>query len=185
MSPDWPTLLRVHEEGAVFSLNSLSITCSYTSCFSSQSCLKPHTCLSASTRKQHGCFRNHTEWLKKQGTLRCLLEGSLQVPWVRNNLLFLFSPFKGTGPEEVIPMPSRSAIMVIALFTFFCQRQKALEVPSLPLAGLKFLHLASLEPLTRLPFHQSSHPTFPNTMVRQLKCLPDEEFSKERFMQVI
>lgn len=72
-------------------------------------------------------------------------------------------------------MPSRSAIMAIDFFTFSCQRQKTLEVPSLPSAGLTFLHLASREPLTLLPFHQSSHPTFPNTTVRQPKCLPDEE----------
>lgn len=34
-------------------------------------------------------------------------------------------------------MPSRSAIMAIDFFTFSCQRQKTLEVPSLPSGRLE------------------------------------------------
>lgn len=91
------------------------------------------------------------------------------------------------GPEEVIAMPSLSAIEVIALFTFSCQRQKVLEMPSLPFAGLEFLRQASLEPFTLPLSHQSTSPIsllipwLGSQSVFQMR----REFSKEGFLQVI
>lgn len=83
MSPDWPTLLGVHEKGvhegsccvlSKFTKHRLSL---YLLLQFTELLKTPHTRPSASIRKQHGYFRNHTEWLKKQGTFQCLLEAPL------------------------------------------------------------------------------------------------------------
>lgn len=160
----------------MFSLNPLNITCSHTSCFSSQSCLKPHThvflpqpgnsmaiseiTLNGSRSKVLSgvCWRDPFKSLGS-GTICC----------------FSFHPSKAQAQRRSYPCQVALPLWLLPLSPFPVKGKGALEVPSLPLAGLKFLHLASLEPLTLLPFHQSSHPTFPNTMVRQPKCLPDEE----------
>lgn len=106
MSPDWPTLLGAHEKGvhegsccvlSKFTKHHLSL---YLLLQFTELLKTPHTRPSASIRKQHGYFRNHTEWLKKQGTFQCLLEGSLGSGTI---CCFSFHPSKAQAERRSYP----------------------------------------------------------------------------------